>query len=602
MTMITMIVREQKKLCALLLIFAANTLSYSQSEKEIVSKYRSALHKLADEKSIQSMELKGTFRTQKLNFPAAIYYRAPNLRIEMAFQSLTFLQISNDSIRWEYNPMEEKNTITPITKTTGDWTNGNSSFDFINYDLLNYQELKHKLKLTGREKVDSLEVYVLELSRPDKTKTKFLLDAKSGLIYKVEDSRGYRYFANYSNNNGYVFPRYVLESGNNREMEARFNQLTFNLSLPDSLFLIPERAFANKAKLIVPTNNFTTSGDSLYANGEYERAVEYYTKVIKFNDLDGYAYNARGLARIELKEYYEAIADFNKALEINPNSANPRNNLGLAKYYLGDHAGALKDYSKAIELDSKLLVAYKNRGIIYLEKDKNELAVADFSSAVKLDPTDGQAHFRLGVAFAELEKYEDALQSYAAARGNKYNGADLYNYIGVTEYRLERYDSASVSFKKALNLEPDHLQYIENYGRALYEVGRYTEASVQFETYLKKQNENASIHNLLGLCKYQDENYHAAIQDFSKSIKLNDKEATYYDNRASAKEMLEDYEGAIKDYSESIRLYPNDPSVFYRRGLVKIHTSKKLEGCLDLATANEMKYEPANEAIMKNCH
>ena len=66
--------------------------------------------------------------------------------------------------------------------------------------------------------------------------------------------------------------------------------------------------------------------------------------------------------------------------------------------------------------------------------------------------------------------------------------------------------------------------------------------------------------------------------------------------------MLEDYVGAVKDYSESIRIYPNDPHVFYKRGIIKIHTSQKMEGCLDLATANEMKYEPAREAIMKNCN
>lgn len=599
-----MIIRAPLRLFVLFAILSASsTLSYSQSEKEIVSKYRKALHKLVDEESIQSIELKGTFTTRKISFPATIYYRAPNLRIEMSFQSLTFLQVSNDSIRWEYNPMEEKNTITPITKTTGDWTNGNSSFDFINHDLLNYQELKHKLKVTGRENVDSVDVYVLELSRSDKSKTKFLISAKSGLIYKVEDTKGYRYFANYTNNNGYVFPRYVLESGSEREMEAHFNQLTFNSNLPDSLFVIPQHAFSNrKTDLKHSKSNFVFTGDSLYSHGQYGRATQLYTKAIKANDEDEYAYNARGLARIELKEYYEAIADFNKVLEINPSAANARNNIGLAKYYLGDHAGALKDYTKALELNPTLLVAYKNRGVIYLEDDKNELAIEDFSKAIKLDSTDGLAHFRLGVAFAELNRYEDALRSYATARKNKYNSADIFNYKGVSEYRQESYDSASASFKQALDMEPEHLQYIENYGRALYGSGNYAAASEQFEKYLSKQNDNASIYNMRGLCKYQDENYHGAIQDFSKSIELNDREATYYDNRASAKEMLEDYEGAIKDYGESIRVYPNDASVFYRRGMVKITTSKKLEGCLDLATANEMKYEPAKEAIMKNCH
>ena len=92
------------RLFVLFVILGTSTLSHSQSEKEIVSKYRSALHKLVDEKSIQSMALKGTFTSQKLRFPAAIYYRAPNLRVEMTFQSLMFLPISNDSIRWNYIP------------------------------------------------------------------------------------------------------------------------------------------------------------------------------------------------------------------------------------------------------------------------------------------------------------------------------------------------------------------------------------------------------------------------------------------------------------------------------------------------------------------
>ena len=591
------------RLFVLFVILGSTTLSYSQSEKEIVSKYRDALDKVVDEQSVQSMSLKGTFTSQKLSFPAAIYYRAPSIRVEMSFQSLTFLQISNDSIRWEYNPMEEKNTITPITKGEGDWTTGSSSFDFINYDLLNYRELNHKLKVVGKQRVDSLDVYILELSRSDKTRIKFLINTKNGLIYKIEDIKGYRYFANYSNQNGYVFPRYILEAGKNTNLEANFSHLTFNLNLPDSLFAIPEEALAGKNKKAKSNkSNAMSIADSLYASGDYRQAVQQYSKVIKANDDNEFAYNARGLAKLELKEYYEAIADFNRAVEINPSSANPRNNLGLAKYYLGDHNGALKDYAKALELDPNLVVAYNNRGIIYLESDKNEEAGKDFEMVITLDSTNGLAYFRLGVALAELEKYEEALSSYRSAKQNNYNGADVYNYKGVSEYRLEQYDSASASFKHALTLEPKHLQYIENYGRALYETGKYVEASEQFEKYLQQKDDNASIYNLRGLCKYKDEDYRGAIDDFSKSIKLNEKEATYYDNRASAKEMLEDYEGAIKDYGESIRVYPNDPSVFYRRGMVKINTSKKLEGCMDLATANEMKYEPANEAIISNCH
>lgn len=579
-----------------------NILSYSQSQKEIVAKYRSALQKIVDESSIHSMELRGVFTTQKLSFPAAIYYRAPGLRVEMTFQNLTFLQISNDSVKWDYNPMEEKHTITPVTTKGGGWAQGNSSFDFINSDLLNYEKLNHQLKIKGKEKVDSLDVYVLELSTSDKTKTKFLISAKNNLIYKVENEKGFRYFANYININGYVFPKYVFESSPNQQMEVHFKELTFNKTLADSLFIIPQYAFDKRTDAKKNKDGVITTADSLYNAGQFELAIQHYTKAIKVNDQNEYAFNARGLAKVEMKEYYEAIADFSKALEINPKASTSRNNIGLAKYYLGDQAGAIKDYTRALELEPTLVVALKNRGLIYHESEKYDLAVQDFSQALKLSPEDGVVHFRLGVALAELNKYEDALKSYALARKNKYTGADVYNYKGVSEYRLEKYDSASTSFQKALKLEPDHLQYMENYGRSLYESENYNAASEQFEKYLKKQNDNPSIYNLNGLCKYREENYKGAIKDFSRSIELNDKEATYYDNRASAKEMIEDYDGAIKDYSESIRVYPNDASVFYKRGLIKINTSKKLEGCLDLATANELKYEPAKEAIMANCH
>jgi tetratricopeptide (TPR) repeat protein len=104
------------------------------------------------------------------------------------------------------------------------------------------------------------------------------------------------------------------------------------------------------------------------------------------------------------------------------------------------------------------------------------------------------------------------------------------------------------------------------------------------------------------LCKYKEENYKGAIKNFSKSIEMDGKNAAYYDNRAAAKEMIEDYEGAITDYGESIRVYPNDASVFYKRGLIKLYTSKKMEGCIDLGTAHEMKYEPAKDAIFQNCN
>jgi len=58
----------------------------------------------------------------------------------------------------------------------------------------------------------------------------------------------------------------------------------------------------------------------------------------------------------------------------------------------------------------------------------------------------------------------------------------------------------------------------------------------------------------------------------------------------------------LRNYSEFINILPSDPEVLYKRGLVKIHTSQKLEGCMDLGTAKEMGFADASEAIIKHCN
>src|SRR5688572_31840917 len=228
------------------ILHGSNTHSYSQTEKEIVSRYRAALQKTVEESSIHSIELKGVFTMQKINLPLSIYYQSPNLRIEMSFQNVTFLQISNDSLKWEYNPMNETNAITRIAKHETGWAKQNSSFDFVNYDLLNYEKLNLRLQLKRKERIDTVDVHVLELSDKGKTKSTLFINSISSLLYKVEDAKGYRHFANYSNTNGYVLPRYVLESNAKQKIEVHFNQLAFNKTLEDSLFIIPKYAFNKK--------------------------------------------------------------------------------------------------------------------------------------------------------------------------------------------------------------------------------------------------------------------------------------------------------------------------------------------------------------------
>jgi tetratricopeptide (TPR) repeat protein len=574
----------------------------AQTESQLVSLYKAALQKAADDQAFHSMRMTGEFLFQKITLPVKVYYKAPSLlRVEMSFQTLKFIQISNDSLKWEFNPMENKNDVTAIGKEQSNIKKQTNSFDYVATDLLQYKELKHDLKFLRKERVDSVDTEVLELTdNSTAAKTLYYLNIKTHLLYKIANTKGFHLFADYRNEQGFVFPFFLIESGEKQTMEAHFSHVKMNEPLPDSLFIIPKNAIDASAKTKGTLDDIFSRADKSYQNQQYDSAILLYNKALTLDPKSYRAYNSRGLSKIIQKEYYEAIADLTKATELNSQGANAFNNRGLAKYYLGDHEGATKDYTKALDIDPTLTVAFKNRGLIYLEKKDYEAGIKDFSKALEIDPKDGESHFKHGFGHAQLEKYEAGLKSYRLAILNGYKTAELFNFKGVAEFKTENYDSARVSFYQALVSQNENLQYLENYGRTLYELGEYVNALHQFDEYLKKKGDNPEILNMKGLCKYQQKDYKGSIKDFSQAIAMKEN-ATYYDNRAASKEMTKDFKGAIEDYGESIRIYPTDASVFYKRGLLRIRISKNTEGCHDLSTANEMKYEPAKEAIKKNC-
>ena len=97
------------------------------------------------------------------------------------------------------------------------------------------------------------------------------------------------------------------------------------------------------------------------------------------------SYN-RGSELLDKGEYDEAIDEFTKAIEIDPNYAEAYNNRGLAYYYTWEYDLAVADYDKAIEIDPDYADAYNNRGNAYADNGQYDLAIADYDRAIEIDP------------------------------------------------------------------------------------------------------------------------------------------------------------------------------------------------------------------------
>ncbi|MFZ6014270.1 MAG: tetratricopeptide repeat protein, partial [Bacteroidota bacterium] len=565
------------------------------------------LHKKAVETSLDTSRLtsiyaEGDVVSKGLAFPCKLQFKKPlNMRLEIAFMGQKFLNIINDSLTWEYNPFAD---VKNIVKSREDFTSQESKetgpFDYVNWDLIHYKSKKNKVSIEGKEKLDSLQVFVVKVTKPDGEKITFYLNSQTYLVNKIEKESGVWYFLDYSTFDNMQFPRLIVQQTEN-EFKMKLPIVRFNTELSNKLFIIPDSAYADSDR----GNKIATlldEGDRLAANNKFDDAITKYSKYLLSHPNSERAFHARGSAKLETRDYYGAIGDFNRVLELNPKHAEAYNNRGLAKYYLNDHQNAIADYDKALELKPALISSVRNRGLAHFSQGKYDESITDFTIALKHSPTDSSLYFNRGVASAQREKFIDALQDYRQSIKLGYLESNIFNYKGVSEFRLEQYDSALISFTKAVEKAEENSQYIENLGRTFYELGRYKDAEQVFERCLKNSPDNPEISNLLGLCNYFQENYKGAIRLYSRAIELNPKESVYFENRAAAKELLEDYTGAISDYDESIKIYPNDASIFYKRGILKIRTSKKIEGCSDLGTANEMKYEAAKDAIIQNCN
>ena len=101
---------------------------------------------------------------------------------------------------------------------------------------------------------------------------------------------------------------------------------------------------------VSPAQEHLNKGNAYCDQGEFDEAIQEFTKAIELDPEYALAYNNRGVAYDEKGEYDKAIADCNKAIELNPELDEPYFGRGLGYMELGQKEKAISDFEKSIEL------------------------------------------------------------------------------------------------------------------------------------------------------------------------------------------------------------------------------------------------------------
>lgn len=142
-------------------------------------------------------------------------------------------------------------------------------------------------------------------------------------------------------------------------------------------------------------------GYSLVLEGYSAEGLEKLLSIVDKYDKWWNLYFMIGLAYRQLGEFEKAKDYFQRVLELEKDQVEALNELGLVLVYLGDVPAALEKFNKAIELSPRDYEIMCNRGMTYLQMNDLENAQIDISNAYEINPNDEITIACMG----ELDKY-----------------------------------------------------------------------------------------------------------------------------------------------------------------------------------------------------
>lgn len=334
------------------------------------------------------------------------------------------------------------------------------------------------------------------------------------------------------------------------------------------------------------------TADSLYARGNYAKAIEVY----KTHQPMEAIYGQMAKAYLAIGNYDEALAHYELAVK-----AQPQNDLLtfeyaklLSRFNKTDNALAIfNDLSKKDESNPN----YHYEIGLLLEQKMDTTAYHQFLKAYELDVTHQKAIFRIARYYLVKNRNETSLKYINKGLESYANNVELINLKALNYYYKEDYITSAKWFERLLQLgessqfiheklsfcyaqDSEYKKAIEQGELAIkYDPKNATNLYIQGQLYERLQDfPNAEKYFLMALtimdqpldAEYTDlarvynlqKKYKEGIETLQKAIKENPSSITAQFYLVAAKEKYyADYESKIKVYEVFMEKYPKSPYV-----------------------------------------
>lgn len=209
-------------------------------------------------------------------------------------------------------------------------------------------------------------------------------------------------------------------------------------------------------------NDYFMESRRYFAEGEYEKSLEYIEKYLKENPGDPMAYNNKGAALIQLKRYQEALPVLTHAMTVDPNNSHAFYNRGTAYNFLSQYGMALGDFDMAIALAPGISDYYHNRGNSYHFMTIYHEAITDYTMAIQLAPEFPNTYLSRAASYYKMHQYGKATEDCNKTIELKPDHGYAYFYLIIYSYLISRdtYKQARKQLKQNMHrLNNDAWQY-----------------------------------------------------------------------------------------------------------------------------------------------
>ncbi len=189
-------------------------------------------------------------------------------------------------------------------------------------------------------------------------------------------------------------------------------------------------------------------GDAYYNLQQYGKAEANLTQYLNTQTSVPFAWNLRGVIRLQQKQWELALADFDQAIRLDAKEPRYVNNRGFAKFNLARYEAAIADYDAALPL-------YGPNDLPHFQYKTEALRLLGQQGGLSPELT-----ISLANELAQGDQFEEAMATLARGIASYPNDARLY-YARYTIRRkaVKEFATRVQDLEKAVSLAPDVPDY-----------------------------------------------------------------------------------------------------------------------------------------------